>query len=85
VLEKSIQCYLDLLTIFRFLWVNLQLLSICKQRSDQDIEAELGNIPRGLIVHMLEFYNEYSNTLLRFVNLLGGALCGCFTLQNRYI
>ncbi|KAI9860062.1 MAG: hypothetical protein M1813_006410, partial [Trichoglossum hirsutum] len=31
-----------------FLWVNLQLINICKQRSDQDIEAELGNMPRGL-------------------------------------
>ena len=30
------------------MWVNLQLLNICKQRSDEDIEAELGNIPRGL-------------------------------------
>ncbi|KAH0563452.1 hypothetical protein GP486_001989, partial [Trichoglossum hirsutum] len=31
-----------------FLWVNLQLINICKQRSDQDIEVELGNTPRGL-------------------------------------
>ncbi|KAH0544336.1 hypothetical protein FGG08_001477 [Glutinoglossum americanum] len=31
-----------------FLWVNLQLINICKQRSDQDIEAELHNTPRGL-------------------------------------
>ena len=37
-----------LLTIRRFLWVNLQLLNIRNQRSDQDIEAELYNVPRGL-------------------------------------
>jgi ankyrin repeat protein len=32
----------------RFLWVNLQLLNICKQRSDEDIEIELRDTPRGL-------------------------------------
>jgi ankyrin repeat protein len=37
-----------LLTIFRFLWVDLQLTNICRQRSDQDIEAELYNMPGGL-------------------------------------
>jgi ankyrin repeat protein len=30
------------------LWVNLQLINICRQRSDEDIEAELYNMPRGL-------------------------------------
>ena len=44
--EGSFHCVL--LTIFRFLWVNLQLINICRQRSDEDIEAELYNMPRGL-------------------------------------
>ena len=86
MLKNIIQSYPDLLTIFRFLWVNLQLLNICKQRSQHDVEAELGDVPYlHSMVHMLELYNEYSNTPLRFVNLLGGALCQCFFLQDRYI
>jgi ankyrin repeat protein len=30
------------------LWANLQLINICRQRSDEDIEAELYNMPRSL-------------------------------------
>src|SRR3984957_6872963 len=48
MLEGSVRCFWVLLTIFRFLWVNLQLINICRQRSDEDIEAELYNMPRGL-------------------------------------
>jgi ankyrin repeat protein len=47
--EVSVRSFYSiLLTIFRFLWVNLQLTNICRQRSDQDIETELYNIPGGL-------------------------------------
>ena len=35
-------------SLLRILWVNLQLTNICRQRSDQDIEAELYNMPGGL-------------------------------------
>lgn len=31
-----------------FLWVNLQLVNLCKQRSDRDIEQELNSLPYGL-------------------------------------
>ncbi|KAF2246943.1 hypothetical protein BU26DRAFT_431073, partial [Trematosphaeria pertusa] len=31
-----------------FLWVNLQLRNLCEQRSDQDIERELYQLPQGL-------------------------------------
>ena len=37
-----------LIKTLRFLWVYLQLQSLCRQRSDRDILEELSNLPLGL-------------------------------------
>src|SRR4051794_15169669 len=48
VMEWYISCLLTLFSPYRFLWVEFQILDICRQDKESDIRNLIKSLPRGL-------------------------------------
>ena len=73
----------SLLNPSRFLWVDLQLDSLCQQESDPDILEELYRLPQGLHQTYARVLRQIKKKPETLQNLAGKSLMWGFYAQQR--